>query len=359
MGNAPSSEGGDDNNSNNNNNNNDDSRNPKNTENKSVSFHVNPVQQSTQEQGDGTSTRLPGNEVANETNDDDDENQEEPSSPPPRRGAGALTRSHRSSYFNLVTGTRITAPDGNDDDDDDDTRNDLRRELQWRNSNKSIRILTGHELAAPAPQWKRTLRRLGMIREDNKENEEELQQRTDDDTKGRTSRVAAKDDLAHSAFDPSMRHFRIESKALQNDNSSLLLDSTRTASIVSEYLRWTFSKSFLHVLLATFVQFLFLCTLFAIFIYIVDLEQPQCIAGATRRNATLIGFKDNRNSILFGDAYHLSWTTLSTVGYGVISPSLAKVDDDNTRCLGLNVLMAIEAFVGVLFGGVTGGKSIV
>jgi hypothetical protein len=47
----------------------------------------------------------------------------------------------------------------------------------------------------------------------------------------------------------------------------------------------------------------------------------------------------------------LSWTTLSTVGYGVVYPQtpLAK-----TRCIGVNALMAAEAFVGVLFGSVVG-----
>ena len=136
---------------------------------------------------------------------------------------------------------------------------------------------------------------------------------------------------------------------MHNDTSSLLLDSTRTASLLSEYLRWTFDHSMWHVMLASYVQFLLLVTLFAIFIRFVDRHQPQCIVG---------GSNDAYDNIYFADAFQLSWTTLSTVGFGLIYPSLAKVDEDSTRCLGINGLMAVEAFVGGLFGGVTGGTCI-
>jgi hypothetical protein len=117
--------------------------------------------------------------------------------------------------------------------------------------------------------------------------------------------------------------------------------------MLSDYLRWTFSTTFWHVILSSFVQFLGLSVFFAILIYIVDTQQPECISG---------GSHEGRNDrIAFGDAYHLSWTTISTVGYGVISPGMASTTGDGTRCMGFNVLMALEAFVGVLFGGVAGG----
>jgi hypothetical protein len=48
----------------------------------------------------------------------------------------------------------------------------------------------------------------------------------------------------------------------------------------------------------------------------------------------------------------LSWTTLSTVGFGIIAPNINPTKSTGARCFGINILMAIEAFVGVLFGGV-------
>ena len=72
------------------------------------------------------------------------------------------------------------------------------------------------------------------------------------------------------------------------------------------------------------------------------------------------------------DAYHVSWTTLSTVGYGLIAPGLSSttgyeyeftnpvtnvtraISSEPSRCTGLNLLMALESFVGVLFASITG-----
>jgi len=48
--------------------------------------------------------------------------------------------------------------------------------------------------------------------------------------------------------------------------------------------------------------------------------------------------------------FHLSWTTLSTVGYGVIAPRV-PMEPGQLRCIGINFLMAVEAFIGVLFSG--------
>ena len=67
------------------------------------------------------------------------------------------------------------------------------------------------------------------------------------------------------------------------------------------YLRWTFHASFMAVTLTSFAQFMILIIFFAILIYWIDASQPPCLA-------------DNDEPPNFGDAYQLSWTTLSTVG---------------------------------------------
>jgi hypothetical protein len=53
------------------------------------------------------------------------------------------------------------------------------------------------------------------------------------------------------------------------------------------------------------------------------------------------------------DAFDLSWTTISTVGYGVIAPRVSTIQPKQ-QCVLFNMFMAIESFVGVLFGGITG-----
>ena len=45
-------------------------------------------------------------------------------------------------------------------------------------------------------------------------------------------------------------------------------------------------------------------------------------------------------------------SALSTVGYGVIGPTVGGTG--NRRCIAINFLMAFESFVGVLFAGITG-----
>lgn len=309
-------------------------------ESRAVTFSTPPKDRRSREDDEDNNQEEEKEEEKNNNDDADSaaEQDEFTDPPPPRRNLADSMGKQRSSYFDLVRGRRVTAE-----------APDERAEMRWRNSNKSIRVMSADRIGAPAPYWTRTMRKLGVLDESKrrldvvKASSGHQQDKPSDDSSSPPPPPADA-----SLPNRTMRHFRIQSKASQRDRSSVLLDNTKTASVVSEYLRWTFRKTFLKVFVAVFLQFFFLCTLFAVFIYIVDLEQPQCISGGTRL--------DNGNgTIAFGDAFHLSWTTLSTVGYGVISPSLAEVDDEDTRCLGLNALMAVEAFIGVLFGGVTGG----
>jgi hypothetical protein len=85
-----------------------------------------------------------------------------------------------------------------------------------------------------------------------------------------------------------------------------------TASAVTNYLTWTFRASFMEVTLALFIFFMALIIIFALVIYWVGSHQPECIAVGP----------DNFVPV-FADAYQLSWTTLSTVGLGIVGPRTA------------------------------------
>lgn len=134
------------------------------------------------------------------------------------------------------------------------------------------------------------------------------------------------------------KQFRIRSTEVSEEGRMVnLFSSGGFSNTITNYLQWTFQTTFLAVILASFLEFMVLTIVFALGVYAVGSHQPVCVVGLSETN--------------FLDAYHLSWTTLSTVGYGVTSPNIASVD---SRCLGINILMAVEAFVGILFGGVTG-----
>lgn len=116
------------------------------------------------------------------------------------------------------------------------------------------------------------------------------------------------------------------------------------ADLLTRYLRWTFRTSFTMLLLVSCVFFLALSCAFAIAIHIVGIFQPLCIVVG--------GVDYDTAGRQFIDAFALSWTTLSTVGYGHIYPNLAI--GGGPRCLSINFFCTLEAFVGVLFAGFMG-----
>ena len=50
------------------------------------------------------------------------------------------------------------------------------------------------------------------------------------------------------------------------------------------------------------------------------------------------------------DAYALSWTTFSTVGYGLVYPSTSATVENNVRqCTVVTLFATLESFIGMLF----------
>ena len=113
------------------------------------------------------------------------------------------------------------------------------------------------------------------------------------------------------------------------------------SDLLTSYLRWTFRTSFTMLLAFSCVCFMVLSCAFAIAIHVVGIYQPLCILVGDRDYDTA-----GRNFI---DAFALSWTTLSTVGYGNIYPNLAI--NNGPRCLVINMFCTFESFCGVLFAG--------
>ncbi len=92
-----------------------------------------------------------------------------------------------------------------------------------------------------------------------------------------------------------------------------------------------------------------LILIFAGMYYVVSNVHPQCINSAGEMIGTGEGAR------VFGDCFQLSWTTFSTVGYGIIFPATgASGFYVSTGCLGVGLLGSLEAFMGVLYAGFCG-----
>eukprot|EP00977_Amphora_coffeiformis_P011452 scaffold2767_cov177-Amphora_coffeaeformis.AAC.26 len=113
-------------------------------------------------------------------------------------------------------------------------------------------------------------------------------------------------------------------------------------NIVLNYLRWSFRASFAAVFLSAALGFLGATMIFAFLIWRIGVRHPQCIGG--------VDFETD----YFMDAFALSWTTFSTVGYGLVYAGISADKPDIKECTGITILVTFEAFVGVLFASFSG-----
>ena len=98
----------------------------------------------------------------------------------------------------------------------------------------------------------------------------------------------------------SMKTSRLR-KIIQQDEDFIL------ASITG-FFRWTFTATFMEVFFVSFLGFMVLIIIFALFVYWIDRHQPECVAGVDRENGA--------HNIDFVDAYHLSWTVSKNYNSG-------------------------------------------
>jgi len=115
---------------------------------------------------------------------------------------------------------------------------------------------------------------------------------------------------------------------------------------LTKYLYWSFRTSFLFLFLSSAVSFFFMISLFAFFIVISGRNNPHCIQLP-------LGDYFGSNS-QYKDAFSLSWTTFTTVGYGLIYPNISTNTETLDSCKVVTFICSLEAFVGILFGGFIG-----
>jgi hypothetical protein len=131
-----------------------------------------------------------------------------------------------------------------------------------------------------------------------------------------SSSPSASSPSASTSVKPSSgnKEYRIRSRS-QRDQSFWMSQTQTLATAMSNYVTWTYRSAFWLALLSSYALFMVLMFLFAICIYWAGMVQPQCIVVGTST------FSGN-----FMDAFQLSWTTLATVGFGIIGPQSPSSD---------------------------------
>lgn len=111
--------------------------------------------------------------------------------------------------------------------------------------------------------------------------------------------------------------------------------------VTSQFLHWSFRSPFVAVFGTAAIGWFALTISFALVFWVLGTIQPECIGG--------VDYKNISSGAKFVDAYQMSWTTFSTVGYGLVHPATSANHAQIHQCTLLTILTCFESFVGVLF----------
>lgn len=111
---------------------------------------------------------------------------------------------------------------------------------------------------------------------------------------------------------------------------------------IASSLHWMFRSNFL-------VLFTVMCLCF--FALIIIFAGIIIGAGQLDRECVRVG---GETSDKFSDAFALSWTTFSTVGYGSTYPALSHENGSRANCFFITFICSLESFLGVLYSGFCG-----
>ena len=112
------------------------------------------------------------------------------------------------------------------------------------------------------------------------------------------------------------------------------------------YIDWTFYAGFTSVFMTFLLIYFIFCVFFGLVLLLAGNAEPECIVASGDN------FGANPNS-RFSDAFALSWTTFTTVGYGMTytATSTDFGDVKPSKCTMVFFLCTVEAFMGLLFAG--------
>lgn len=107
-----------------------------------------------------------------------------------------------------------------------------------------------------------------------------------------------------------------------------------------------------YILLLAFfaINYYILILLFCLLIYLFSFIEEECVKAG---DGSLADMKNSGQ--IFSVLFALSWTTISTVGYGNTWPALSEEDAAAVmHCSAVNILLMVSAFSGVCFAGACG-----
>eukprot|EP00551_Chaetoceros_affinis_P004521 CAMPEP_0203675716 /NCGR_PEP_ID=MMETSP0090-20130426/21931_1 /ASSEMBLY_ACC=CAM_ASM_001088 /TAXON_ID=426623 /ORGANISM="Chaetoceros affinis, Strain CCMP159" /LENGTH=655 /DNA_ID=CAMNT_0050542023 /DNA_START=321 /DNA_END=2288 /DNA_ORIENTATION=- len=125
----------------------------------------------------------------------------------------------------------------------------------------------------------------------------------------------------------------------------------------AHFIHWMLRSNFLAFTLSSVGAFVLFTVIFAfVIIFVAVAVEPMCVTSQ------IFHMKENSNvtfMAMMNDAINLSWTTFSTVGYGMISPSTSayfgsekeghKDFIEGGSCAVMGFLLSFESLVGILF----------
>ncbi|KAL7541919.1 hypothetical protein ACHAWF_007053 [Thalassiosira exigua] len=121
----------------------------------------------------------------------------------------------------------------------------------------------------------------------------------------------------------------------------------RPSTLLYRYIDWTFRASFTSVFISFSFYYFLLCVVFGGLLLWAGNHEPNCIVTSGE------SFGAHSEHTKFSDAFSLSWTTFTTVGYGMTYTSTASdfADTKPAECTWVVFLCTVEAFMGLLYAG--------
>jgi len=142
-----------------------------------------------------------------------------------------------------------------------------------------------------------------------------------------------------------LRSFGIKIAAIENVDTL-----NRRSRFLTKYINWTFYSTFAAVFISFLAIFIICCLVFAALFVAAGNQRPECIRVSSEK------FGSNPRTV-FSDAFSLSWTTFTTVGYGNVYISSGNDFGTNQKAVHCSPVVALctcEAFIGLLYAGLCG-----
>jgi hypothetical protein len=134
----------------------------------------------------------------------------------------------------------------------------------------------------------------------------------------------------------------IPNKLNKND-----MNAMGPSGVLRRFFHWTFRVYFGILFLLMAICFFFIVIMFALVYMIPFTFEPDCLSIAGK-------YEYGNATAYFSDAFYLSWTTFSTVGYGAAAVALSNQNESTTNCAFVTIIASLEALSGTLFTGVCG-----